>query len=63
MWNVSIFLSEGLYYSYICLLIFQGDRQNCISRTEERISPTILLFFRKRTSKVSKNKLASRYKD
>ena len=47
MWNVSIFLSEGLYYSYICLLIFQGDRQNCISRTGERISPTILLFFRK----------------
>ena len=42
----SVFVTEGLF---ICIyfLLFEENYQNRISRAGEKISPTILLFFRK----------------
>ena len=42
----SIFVTEGLFI-YIYFLLFEENHQNRISRAEEKISPTISLFFRK----------------
>ena len=42
----SIFVTEGLFI-YIYFLLFEENHQNRISRAGEKISPKILLFFRK----------------
>ena len=44
----SIFVAEGLFI-YIYFLLFEENHLNRISRAGEKISPTILLFFRKMT--------------
>ena len=42
----SIFVTEGLFI-YIYFLLFEENNQNRISKAEQKISPTITLFFRK----------------
>ena len=44
--TASIFVTEGLFI-YIYFLLFDEYHQNRISKAGEKISPTILLFFRK----------------
>ena len=48
---------------YIYFLLFEENHQNRISRAEEKISPTISLFFRKMTVLVLKFSCAKRLKD
>ena len=44
LWATSIFVTEGLFI-YIYFLLFEENHQNRTSRAEEKISPTISLFF------------------
>ena len=58
----SIFVTEGLFI-FIYFLLFEENHENRISRAGEKISPTILLFFRKMIAQVLKFSCARRFKD
>ena len=59
---VSIFVTEGLFI-YIYFLLFEENHQNRVSRTGEKVSPTISLFFRKMIAQVLKFSCAKQFKD